>query len=123
MLPEFHRQRYTEFRQELAKLRANLAQFSLNPPGLVEASQPVQRLFREQVSALALDELVGAIAQRSQAYQVEMDKQLRLLALDVMFLQAAKQAATVQQRLKVVGDRLTTLIGYCDALLTIKAPD
>jgi hypothetical protein len=94
-----------------------MMQFEANPTSLGGESQKLQLFFRDQVSALALDELTGVVAQRSQAYRVEMDKQLRLLAVDVMFLQAAKQAETVQQRVKVVSDRLQTLIRYCDALL------
>ena len=117
MLPELHRQRYEEFRQELSHLVERMMQFESNITALASESQKVQLFFRDQVATLALDQLTGGMAPRSQSYQVEMDKQLRLLAVDVMFLQTAKQAATVQQRLGAVGDRLQTLIGYCDALI------
>ncbi len=123
MLPELHRQCYEEFRRKLSNLVEIMKQFELDFTSLGRASQKVQLFFRDQVSALALDELTGRAAQRSHAYRVEMHKQLRLLAVDIMFLQAAKQSATVQQRVVAVRDRLTTLVGYCDALLTESAPD
>ena len=123
MLPELHRQCYEEFRQELSSLVEQMLHFESNATILLGESQKVQLFFRDQVTSLALDELTGEAAQRSQAYRVEMDKQLRLLAMDVMFLQAAKQATTMQQRLNTMGDRLTTLIRYCDALLSSNEHD
>jgi hypothetical protein len=50
-----------------------------------------------------------------------MSKQLRLLAIDVMFLQGARQASTAQTRLQTISDRLTTLIQYCDAIIQPEA--
>lgn len=54
---------------------------------------------------------------REQSYQTEMSKQLRLLEVDVMFLQGAKQSATIQIRLKNIEERLNTLYGYCETLI------
>ena len=116
MLPELHRQCYAQFRQELSSLVQQMTDVELSTTSLVAASQQLEWFFRERVSAL--DELTGVDAHRSQAYQVEMDKQLRLLAVDVMFLKAAKQSVKQQQRLAAVRQRLHTLIGYCDALLS-----
>ena len=52
-----------------------------------------------------------------QSLLVEIHKQLRLLATDTAFLQAAKTPQTQQQRQQQMGDRLATLQRYCNYLL------
>jgi hypothetical protein len=58
------------------------------------------------------------IAESVQAYQIEINKQMRMLELDLMFLKTARQATTIEQRWKMMGDRLHLLAVYCDALLS-----
>jgi hypothetical protein len=118
MLPESHCHCYGEFRKSLISFRQRFILNEVNYTGLAAESQKVQLFFRDQVRQLAVEPLTMTDAQRSHAYQVEMDKQLRLLAMDVMFLQAAKQPETIQQRSSAVQDRLQKLIAYCDALLS-----
>lgn len=57
------------------------------------------------------------IGHHEQSYQTEMSKQLRLLEVDVMFLQGAKQSTTIQMRLKNIEERLNTLLRYCTAII------
>jgi hypothetical protein len=54
---------------------------------------------------------------KSQSITTEMNKNLRLLNTDVMFLQAARQGQTVEQRISQVGDRLNCLLQYCQFVL------
>ena len=49
---------------------------------------------------------------RSRAIAVEVHKQMRLLALDALFLRAAKQPQTVRDRVRQMGDRLAPLRQY-----------
>ncbi len=51
------------------------------------------------------------------AIQVEINKQLRLLNTDSLFLRSAKQAITQAQRLQQMRDRLTLLERYCEMIL------
>jgi hypothetical protein len=53
---------------------------------------------------------------REQSYKTEINKQLRLLEVDMMFLQGAKQLTTLQSRLKNIEERIDTLIRYCQAI-------
>lgn len=77
--------------------------------------------FQQQIQPLGFED--WPLAQRSllASLRLEMHKQLRLLATDLMFLQTARQSETARQRLAQVGDRLTTLAGYCTAVL--EAPE
>jgi hypothetical protein len=54
---------------------------------------------------------------REQSYKTEINKQLRLLEVDMMFLQGAKQLTTLQSRLKTIEERIDTLIRYCQAII------
>ncbi|PSB23662.1 hypothetical protein C7B82_30405 [Stenomitos frigidus ULC18] len=84
---------------------------------LKSKAMALQQFFREQILSLQLDELAPAVQHWVQSYHVEIDKQLRLLAMDIMFLQAARQSVTAEQRRQQIRDRLTTLQRYCDGLL------
>jgi len=57
------------------------------------------------------------VEQRLQSFQVEINKQLRLLGMDVLFLKSARQVTTIAQRRSQMGDRVQILIQYCDAVL------
>jgi hypothetical protein len=57
--------------------------------------------------------------QRIHMFQVEIGKQLRLLALDALFLQTAKQAATVEHRQQQAQAKIALLRQYCDGILAL----
>lgn len=115
MLPSHHRQRYEQFKRRLEQL--NQAISNEGAGSLKAIVTDLQNQFETQILSLESNELTAAMAHQVQSYQVELDKQLRLLGIDVTFLQAARQAATVEQRQTQMGDRVKTLIRYCDALL------
>ncbi|MGF1567685.1 MAG: heterocyst frequency control protein PatD [Nodosilinea sp.] len=46
----------------------------------------------------------------------EMNRTFRLLAMDVAFLQAARQPATAQQRQRQLSQNIQQLLGFCEAL-------
>lgn len=104
-------QRYETFQSRLVQFQTQLAQSSLAGTALISTLSQLQQFFQSQILA------VEAVTHREQSLQVEMNKQLRLLAIDVTFLQAAKQGATRQQRQQQIQERLTLLIQYCKALL------
>ncbi|MBD2040917.1 heterocyst frequency control protein PatD [Microcoleus sp. FACHB-672] len=118
MLPEIHRQHY----QRLYELLERLQQIAL-PEGVPDkatfskALPQVWQFFQEQILSLPADELDRQTASKVQSYQTEMHKQLKLLDTDVMLLQASRQPATIQQRQAQLGDRIKTLMGYCEAVL------
>ena len=117
MLPDSYRQRYQHLRQSLERLQATIAQPDFDQSALKTDALTVQQFFEDQVRSLDLEALDPISGQRSHKFHVEINKQLRLLTIDVMFLQTAKQSATSQQRSGQMGDRISTLLRYCDALL------
>jgi hypothetical protein len=77
----------------------------------------LQQFFQEQIVPLDSDEWY------ERSYRTEISKQLRLLDVDILFLQGAKQQSTAETRLKGISDRISILTGYCQAVLDGKPGD
>src|SRR5689334_17500368 len=108
-------EKYQAFVTLLEQLRSDATTTQIDAPELLRRVASLQKVFGEEIVPLAGEDW------RVQSYQTEMSKQLRLLEIDVMFFQGARQASTVQTRLQTIGDRLTTLIQYCNAILQPEA--
>jgi len=110
-------QKYQAFATLLEQLRSDLIANQLDAPRLRQYTTSLQQFFRQKIVPLADEDANSPNVGRVQSYQTEMSKQLRLLEIDVMFFQAARQASTAQQRVDAISDRLTTLIEYCNAIV------
>ena len=86
---------------------------------LRESFQNVQQLFERQIASLSAEDVAPEHAPRWQSLQTEIYKQMRLLATDIMLLQASRSSATSQRRVLGVETRLNTLIQYCEVLLQL----
>jgi hypothetical protein len=104
-------QEYQVLATLLEQLRADASTNQLDAPALRQRFASLQELFRQQIVPL------GDGNSRVQSLRTEISKQLRLLEVDVMFFQGARQASTAQARIQTICDRLTTLIQYCAAIL------
>ncbi|MBD2294571.1 heterocyst frequency control protein PatD [Anabaena sphaerica FACHB-251] len=106
-----NQEKYQEFATLLEQLCSDVTKTQLDAPTLRQCLFELQQWFVQQIVSLT------DLDSRQQSYQTEMSKQLRLLEIDVMFLQGARQSATAQARIKTIEERLNTLIRYCQALL------
>lgn len=104
-------QKYREFATLLEQLRGDIHKTQLDAPTLRSRLSDLQQCFLQEIAPFT------DLNSRQQSYQTEISKQLRLLELDGMFLQGAKQTTTIRARLKTIEERLNTLIGYCQAIL------
>jgi hypothetical protein len=123
MLPSTYYQGYQAFQQAVQQIADSLTALQgsdgngeIAPTLLVQIAD-LQQTFQTQIVNLPIEELDSGMSSQIQSYQTEMHKQLRLLMMDVNFLKAARQPATVEQRLQQMGDRLQLLMRYCSALL------
>lgn len=117
MLPDLYREPYTVFQSQLEQLQQNIGQVSPDPRALQTQFLETQRCFQDRILSLNEEALAPEVSGKIQSIQTEINKQLRLLAMDVLFLQSARQSATAQQRQKQMGDRLQLLRQYCEAVL------
>lgn len=106
-----NRDKYQALATLLEQLRSDATTTQLNAPELRRRLASLQEFFGQQIVPLT------DVDSRVQSYRTEISKQLRLLEIDIMFFQGARQVSTAQTRLQTIGDRLTTLIGYCAAIL------
>jgi len=110
-----NREKYLALVTLLEQLRSDATTTQIDAPELRQRVASLQQFFRQQIVPIADEN------SQVQSYQTEISKQLRLLEIDVMFFQGARQTSTVQARLQTISDRLTILIQYCDAILQQKA--
>ncbi|MCX7592903.1 MAG: heterocyst frequency control protein PatD [Fischerella sp.] len=104
-------QKYQTFAILLEQFRSDVASKQMDARQLRQHLSSLQQFFQQQIIPLAEEKSLEL------SYRTEMNKQLRLLEIDVMFFQGARQAATAVDKLKTISDRLTTLIHYCNAIL------
>jgi hypothetical protein len=112
MLAEY-RQLYQSFQHKLQQLQAVKGD-SLT---LQTRFHDSQTFFQQKILSLNLESLDSAKAAKVQSFQVEINKQLRLLGTDLMFLQTARLSATQSQRQQQISDRIDMLMRYCEAVL------
>ena len=118
MLPKEHNQRYQKFSQLLNQLQQLMAQENLDLEKTSAIKKEVQQFFEIQIMSLDNSELDRSIAFQVKSYLTEMHKELRLLYVDLIFLQASRNPQTTQTRLATIKDRLKTLTGYCENILS-----
>jgi hypothetical protein len=119
MSSSLHFQSYQEFQHALEQLRMIITATDLPEVALRESFQNLQQMFERQIASLSADDVAPEHAPRWQSIQTEIYKQMRLLATDIMLLQASRSLATSQRRVLGVRTRLDTLIQYCDVLLQL----
>ncbi|RAM51495.1 MAG: hypothetical protein C6Y22_11290 [Hapalosiphonaceae cyanobacterium JJU2] len=106
-----NQERYHTFVVLLEQLRSQTATHQIDAQQLRQHLLSLQQFFQQDILPLAEEKT------RELSYRTEISKQLRLLEIDIMFFQGARQAATAVDRLKTISDRLTIIIEYCQAIL------
>jgi hypothetical protein len=117
MLPEAERRCFEELQQSLQSLFVIIKPTDLNPTAVQVGIAQVQTFFQQQILSRDFSYLESADEFQIQGVVVEINKQLRMLSTDAMFLKAARQPDTAAQRLQQIDDRINTLIRYCNILL------
>ncbi|WP_206757286.1 heterocyst frequency control protein PatD [Coleofasciculus sp. FACHB-1120] len=117
MLPQSYQQRYQELLTALEQLLHTITATHQEREAIAEKFQHVKQVFEQQITTLTGDELDPEIEPRWRSFQTEIYRALRLLEMDMTFLQASRRSATANPRQAAIGDRLSTLMSYCQALL------
>ncbi|MBW4632651.1 MAG: heterocyst frequency control protein PatD [Iphinoe sp. HA4291-MV1] len=111
------RDKYHVLKILLKQLHSDVMTTKVDASELQQSVRSLQQFFQQQIVPLVGLDTDSNDEGRLQSYQTEMSKQLRLLEIDMIFFQGARQASTAKSRLDAIGDRLTTLIEYCNAIL------
>lgn len=107
-----YRASFERLRQQVAGLQQQIQQANPEPTAVRSQFLALQQQFQQEVMALDLADEPQAAQILPQ--QIEINKQMRLLGVDVSFLQAARQSHTAQQRQSQILQRLQQILAYCD---------
>jgi hypothetical protein len=102
------------FQAQLGCLQTMVTQANPDAISLQQHFLEAQQNFQSQLWGIE-----GAIAEPAQPILLEMNRTLRLLGMDIAFLQTARQAMTLQQRQRQMGDRIHQLQTFCQGLLKL----
>jgi hypothetical protein len=111
------REKYHTLTMLLKQLHSDVTTSEVDQSELRLRVTSLQQFFQQQILPLVNNDTDSNNENRIQSYQTEISKQLRLLEIDVLFFQGARQASTAKNRFQAIGDRLTTLIEYCNAIM------
>ncbi|MCP2729316.1 heterocyst frequency control protein PatD [Limnofasciculus baicalensis] len=118
MLPLLQRLCYEQFQQAIEQLLSCTTASELDFAAIRNGFDQLKQLFQSQILSLSQDGLAPESVSRWQSIQTEVHKQMRLLATDMIMLQAARNPATSAIRLAGICDRLNCLRQFCQVLLS-----
>lgn len=102
----------TRFITHLEELYARGGQAQMDGRSLQQVFLEAQQLYQQQL----LPTLSSTPIAATQSYQTEINRALRLLGMDVSFLQAARDPMTAQKRQAQLRQRVQTLLDFSRAL-------
>jgi hypothetical protein len=105
--------------QQLSTLLSELPADS--PTALKAALNESLTLFESQLLDRDLSDLPVPIAGRMRSYVTESHRLLRLLLTDAMFIAAARNPTSREQRRQAYRERLNLLLQYCQAAITVES--
>lgn len=111
MLTENQAQTLKQFQTAIVALDQTLNSVELNRSALHQEMRSLQQIFQEKIQPIQSEDY------QTHSVLVEINKQMRLLNMDGMFLQTARRAETVEARIEQVRDRVKFLTNYCSAIL------
>lgn len=121
MASETYQHIVQRFQSQLQQAQTQVAEADISAAAFQTEVRQIQEMFQTQIMPIDLTsdatEADEAVHTQIQSIQTEVNKQLRLLETDAIFLQAARQPTTAQQRKQQIHNRLDLLLRYCDAIL------
>ena len=105
-----HKKVYLEFLNLLEDFQEQLKS---SDQSIIQTSwYSLQQFAQEKLLSLTEDGLAESRVQQWRSLQTEIQRELRLLNTDILFLAAARQPKTKELKLQSIGDRLTRLIQF-----------
>lgn len=108
-----------QFQNSLKQLDLKVILVPVDPMGLKQSFQQLKATFETEIMGISEGDFDPAVESLIQSYLTETHKQMRLLEMDLKFLQAARQSATFNSRLIPFQNRLNTLLSYSEEILKL----
>jgi hypothetical protein len=107
----------TSIWQRFLTILSNLPTDSM--PELKLSLRQAIELFEGEILTQDIEDIQHPNAGKMRSYLTESHRLLRLLPLDVMFMEVSRQPTTTQERRQAYQDKLDLLIRYTEAILSI----
>ncbi|WRH68291.1 MAG: heterocyst frequency control protein PatD [Planktothrix sp. GU0601_MAG3] len=117
MLSKFACEAIAQFQNSLKQLEITIISVPLDQACLKQSFQQLKATFETEIMGISHGDFDPPVESLIQSYLTETHKQMRLLEMDIKFLQAARQSATFKNRLIPIQNCLNTLLGYCEDIL------
>jgi hypothetical protein len=125
ILPNAYLEKYQQLLEILLRVQAvgvDLVELSASVmPVDTEDFGELQDFYQKQIFPLVdkefSEEVLPEIASRWRSLNTEIHRSMKLLALDISLLKAARSPQMQKTRRQGMSDRLSTLISYCQVLL------
>jgi len=111
MLTENQVHCFQSFQTMIAELDRTLGSAALDRVAFHQKIRSLENLFQTEIQPIQADDY------QTHSVLVEINKQMRLLNMDGMFLQTARQVETIETRIGQIRDRLKLLTNYCTVIL------
>ncbi|VXD12865.1 heterocyst frequency control protein PatD [Planktothrix paucivesiculata] len=108
-----------QFQNSLKQLDIKVMLVPVDPIGLKQSFQQLKATFKTEIMGISDGDFDPTVESPIQSYLTETHKQMRLLEMDMKFLQAARQSATFNSRLIPIQNRLNTLLSYSEDILKL----
>ncbi|MGL4498014.1 MAG: heterocyst frequency control protein PatD [Planktothrix sp.] len=119
MLSKSARKAIAQFQNSLKQLDLKVILVPVDPIGLKQSFQQLKATFETEIMGISHGDFDPPVESLIQSYLTETHKQMRLLEMDLKFLQAARQSATFNSRLIPLQNRLNTLLSYSEDILRL----
>lgn len=119
MLSRSHKRAYQDFITLLTEFK-NFLLTSANKVEQMQIKQHFQDLqscFNQNIAGLNSENLEPELIPRWLSVQTEIKREFKLLTTDILFLAAARQNTTQEERKQSISDRTSKLIDYCQIML------
>lgn len=118
------------FQQHYQQLQSQLQQLQMDLPNLgdhkgetPQRGQALLQFWQQQLAAESGDLLPETAYPTWRSLQTELHRELRLINVDLMFLDNSRTPAMKEQKRQEIGDRLTRLEQYCTQILNLMNHD
>lgn len=111
MLTENQVEHFQSFQITINSLKQILDSTDLDRSELGQKLRSLQKFFQREIQPIQSDDY------QTHSVLVEVNKQMRLLGMDAMFLQTARQTETIANRVGQIRDRIQLLTNYCTVIL------
>lgn len=117
MNTQFYRKQYQGFYDALNVLKESVSGSGEGEDDLKQVFARLKQLYQDEILPLSEEGEKDWQTPRWRSLQTEINRTMRLLQTDILFLQASQKSTTVDQRRKEFLQKIEKLMQFCQEIL------